>query len=152
MIRIIAILVFFASAAWAVNPDEMLSDPVLEERAQALDLQLRCVKCRSEVIASSNADWARDARILVRELIAEGKSDEEVLTFFIDRYGDYVIMKPRFAGSGAVLWLTGPAFLVFGLLAAFVFIRKRRPRDVAQTSAKDLSAAEEQRLSDLLNE
>ena len=100
MKRLAVILCLLAAPVLAVEPSEMLRDPVLETRAQALDHELRCVKCQSEAIASSSAAWAADARVLVRELIAEGKSDAEVMDFFVDRYGEYVRMRPAARGCG----------------------------------------------------
>ncbi|WP_316013196.1 cytochrome c-type biogenesis protein [Roseobacter sp. HKCCA0434] len=137
MRRLVLILaLLWPLAAQAVQPDEMLSDPVLESRAQALDEELRCVLCRSESIASSNADWAADARVLVRELIAEGRSDAEVRDFFVARYGDYVLMQPRVGGVNLLLWAAGPLIL---LLAGIVLVRRRRatPVETAPLTAEE---------------
>lgn len=152
MKKFLLFLLLIATPVFAVEPDEMLSDPQLEARAQAIDHQLRCVKCRSEVIASSNADWARDARMLVRELIAEGRTDGEVLDFFVARYGDYVLMRPRFGGSNLLLWLAGPLLLLLGLLAALVFIRRRAAKPRSETGDAMLSEEEKARLEKLLHE
>ena len=130
MRRLVLILaLLWPLAAAAVQPDEMLADPVLEARAQALDHELRCVLCRSESIASSNADWASDARVIVRELLSEGASDAEVRDFFVARYGDYVLMKPRISGVNLALWLSGPLILLLALAA--LVIRARRRTDAA---------------------
>lgn len=137
-----------AGPVWAVNPSEMLDDPVLEARAQALDHEIRCVKCQSEAIASSNAPWASDARILVRELIAEGRSDAEVMEFFVARYGDYVRMRPRASGSGLLLWIAGPLMLLGGIGVAFHAARQRR----ATPEAARLSPSEQARLNEILRE
>lgn len=134
----------------AVEPSEMLADPVLEARAQALDAQLRCVRCRSENLASSRSDWASDARILVRELIAEGKTDAEVLAFFQARYGDYVLMDPPRRGANLVLWFAAPVLALFGLGAALAYVRSRRR--LAEAPVAGLSPAEQARLDALMDE
>jgi cytochrome c-type biogenesis protein CcmH len=126
MKRLAVILCLLAAPVLAVEPSEMLRDPVLETRAQALDHELRCVKCQSEAIASSSAAWAADARVLVRELIAEGKSDAEVMDFFVDRYGEYVRMRPAARGAGLVLWIAGPLMLLAGIGVAALAMRGRR--------------------------
>ncbi len=132
----------------AMEPWEMLPDPALEARAQSLDAKLRCVVCRSENIASSNSDWASDARVLIRSLITEGKSDAEVLAFFQDRYGDYVLMDPPKRGVNWLLWGTAPALAVFGFLAALAYIRGRK--STPAPDADVLSEEEEKRLANLL--
>ncbi len=150
MKRIALIVALIAAPALAVEPDEMLVDPALEARAQALDDELRCVKCQSENIASSNADWARDARLLVRQLITEGKSDAEVIDFFVERYGEYVRMTPSTRGANLALWLAGPAMLIFAAFAAIAFVRGRA---AAQPEGGDrLSEEEQARLRQILDE
>lgn len=135
---------------WAVQPDEMLSDPALEARAQDLDHELRCVKCRSEAIASSNADWAADARRIVRELIAGGASDAEVKAYFVDRYGEYVLMEPNARGANWLLWAAGPLMLLIAGGAAAVYLRRRAQGSPDQEAA--LSAQEQDRLRQILDE
>ena len=151
MKRLLLILIFLASPLWAVEPHEMLDDPVLEARAQELDTQLRCVKCQSEAIGSSNAAWAADARVLVRELLVDGFSDDEVLDFFVVRYGEFVLMEPRTGGSNMLLWLAGPIMLVFGLGMGWATLRRRNPTGL--TSSKDsLSADEKARLDEIMRD
>lgn len=141
------LLCLLATPAWAVQPDEMLPDPAQEARAQALGKELRCLVCQSESIEESHADLARDLRLVVRERISSGDSDEEVLAYLTDRYGDYVRLRPQFAGSTLWLWLAGPALLLVGAAIALGFVLKGR-NDV--TSA--LSHDEEERLSKLLKD
>lgn len=148
MFRVLLFVVLLASPAIAVEPDEMLADPALEARAQALDEDIRCVQCQSENIASSNADWARDARLVLRELIVEGRSDAEIMQFFVERYGERVLMNPRRDGANAVLWLAGPAMLGLALLIGLAYLRRRR---VAE-GPTPLSAEEEARLKEILDE
>lgn len=150
MKRLALILMLLATPLLAVEPHEMLDDPVLEERAQALDKMLRCVKCRSEALDSSNAAWAADARVLVRELLTDGMSDDEVLDFFVVRYGEYVLMEPRTGGSNMVLWLAGPAMLIFGLGIGWMTLRRRK----AGGSGTDdrLSDDEKARLDEIMRD
>jgi len=147
MIRAVLLFLLLALPAQAVEPDEMLADPVLEARADALDDELRCVQCRSEAIGSSNADWARDARLMVRELIAGGATDAEVLDFFVERYGEVVLMRPRAEGANLVLWLAAPAML---LLAGVISITYLRRRSVAPAPDDGLTTEEQARLDELL--
>ena len=147
MKRLALILCLLAAPVLAVEPSEMLADPVLEARAQALDQELRCVKCQSEAIASSNAAWAADARVLVRELIADGKSDAEVMDFFVDRYGEYVRMRPAARGAGLVLWIAAPLMLLGGIGIAALTLRRRR----AAPEVAALSADEQAHLDELLD-
>ena len=147
MIRAVLLFLLLALPAQAVEPDEMLADPVLEARADALDDELRCVQCRSEAIGSSNADWARDARLMVRELIAGCATDAEVLDFFVERYGEVVLMRPRAEGANLVLWLAAPAML---LLAGAISITYLRRRSVAPAPDDGLTTEEQARLDELL--
>jgi len=148
MKRVILALALLASPIWAVEPDEMLADPVLEERSQVLDREIRCVQCQSENIASSNADWARDARLMVRELVSDGNTDAEVLDFFAARYGDVVLMRPKTDGANIILWIAGPAMLLLSLGIGGVYLRRRRQADVPPP----LSEADEARLREILEE
>ncbi|WP_166415832.1 cytochrome c-type biogenesis protein [Cochlodiniinecator piscidefendens] len=148
MKNIILALMLFATPIWAVEPDELLADPALEARAQDLDEEIRCVQCVSETIASSNADWAKDARIMVRSLLIEGQSDEEVLEFFAERYGDVALMRPRRAGVNLLLWYAGPIMLLFGAFGAWFYVRRRSQ----EIQPEALSTDEEKRLKSLLDD
>ena len=149
MIRLLAILtILFCVPAHAVEPDEMLADPAQEARAQALDEDIRCVQCQSENIASSNADWARDARLVVRELIVDGRSDAEIMAFFVERYGERVLMNPRKDGANAVLWMAGPAMLLLALVIGFGYVRRRK----AVGGPVPLTATEQARLDEILKD
>lgn len=152
MKRLILILCLLASPILAVEPHEMLGDPILEARAQVLDTQLRCVKCQSEALASSNAAWAADARVLLRQLLTDGYSDQEVRDFFVVRYGEYVLMEPQKGGSNALLWYAGPIMLLLGCGIGWGFLRRRNA--VSSTSAKpgDLSDEEKTRLAEIMND
>lgn len=128
--KYVFILLMLASSAFAVEPDEMLADPVLEARAQAIDQQIRCMQCVSEVIASSNAGWATDARAVVRELIVDGKTDDEVYSYFLAKYGDKVLMKPRLRPFNYFLWFAGPLLLIVGGFGGVIFIRNHSKAEV----------------------
>ena len=139
-----------APHAVAFLPGEALADPVLEGRARELSRQLRCVVCQNQSIDDSNADIARDFRLLVRERLVVGDSDQEVLDFFVARYGDYVLLKPRFRLATTPLWLGPPAVLVLALLGVFVWYRSAQFR--MTTEVAPLSAAERSRLDALVEE
>ena len=104
-----------AGPALAVQPDEVMSDPALEARARVISKDLRCLVCRNESIDESHAELARDLRILVRERLAAGDSNEQVIDFVVDRYGEYVLLRPLNTGSNMVLWLAGPGLLLVAL-------------------------------------
>ena len=137
------------SPAGAVQPDEMLADPVLEARARAISKQVRCLVCRNESIDDSNAKLARDLRLLVRERLVAGDSDAEVFDYLVERYGEFVLLKPKFSAANALLWLAGPIALLLGLIAIVAYHRTRRPRAAANEAP--LSPEEKQRLDNILN-
>ncbi len=139
-----------AGPARAVLPDEMLSDPVLEARAREISKGLRCLVCRNENIDDSNADLARDLRILLRERLVAGDSDKQAIAFMVERYGEYVLLKPTTRGANWLLWAAGPLMLLLagGLSVHFVRGRARASRD--QEAA--LSEQEQARLREILGE
>ncbi len=146
MKHLILILCLFAGPVWAIDPSDMLQDPVLEARGAVLDLELRCVKCQSEAIASSNADWARDARLMVRELLVSGSTDAEIRSFFQERYGDFVLMDPPKSGSNLILWTAGPLMLL-GVLGFGGFYLRRREQETVPDA---LSSKEKARLEEIM--
>jgi len=151
MIR--ALLLAFAllaGPALAVQPDEMLDDPILEDRARDISEGLRCLVCRNESIDESNADLARDMRILVRERLAEGDTDAEVVAFLVDRYGEYVLLRPTATGANLLLWIAAPAMLLLGGGMAAIYLRRRA--NAAPAGDAGLSEAEKARLSELMGE
>ncbi|MFT5341881.1 MAG: cytochrome c-type biogenesis protein CcmH [Paracoccaceae bacterium] len=150
MKHLLVILLLLGSTAWAVEPEEMLADPLLEARAQVLDRELRCVQCRSEAIASSNAAWASDARIMVRELVNEGATNDEVKAFFVARYGEVVLMQPNGQGGNVLLWAAGPLMLLLAGLMGWFYVRGRSRATVAQD--RDLSEQEQDRLRQIMDE
>ena len=143
-----ACALLIAAPVWAVQPDEVLSDPALEARARDLSAELRCLVCRNESIDESHAELARDLRLLVRERLVAGDSNDEVMEFVVDRYGEYVLLRPTMGGSNLLLWLAGPGMLLLAGLGAFAYIRGRRD---APELGEALSQDEEARLKHLLD-
>ena len=143
----IAALVLFALPAHGVEPDEVLDDPALEARARDLSREIRCLVCQNESIDSSSADLARDLRLIVRERLVAGDSDQEVLDYLVARYGDYVLLRPPVKPTTYILWF-GPAliFVVAGL--GLVLTLRRRGR-AARTPPAPLNEAERRRVAEL---
>ena len=139
-----------SSVALALDPTEMLDDPALEARARGLDHALRCVVCQSEAVASSNAQWAVDTRRVIREQVAAGQSDAQVVDFFVERYGEFVLMTPRPSGSNWLLWAAGPLMFLLAAGIGFGYLRGRASAPVATDAA--LSADEAKRLREILDE
>jgi cytochrome c-type biogenesis protein CcmH len=139
------------SALWAVEPNEMLPDPALEARARALSQELRCMVCQNESIDDSGAPLAHDLRVLVRERIKAGDSDQQVLDFLVARYGEFVLLKPRLSWHTVALWGLPPAVLLAGAVMIGLDLRRRRRSAVALDQA-NLTAAEEARLAELLRD
>lgn len=144
MKRLALLLWLFAGPAVAVNPDEMLDDPALEARARDISAGLRCPVCQNESIDESNAPLARDLRLLVRERLLAGDTDAEATDFIAERYGDYVLLRPRARGATWALWLAGPALLLIGLGVGWRATRQ------TVTQPDGLSDEEKARLKDLL--
>ena len=134
--------------AWAVRPDEMLSDPKLEARAREVGQELRCLVCRNQSIDNSDADLAHDLRVLVRERIKAGDSNNQVIAFVRARYGDFVLLRPPFETGTLLLW-GGPALIL--LLGGFGIHRYYRRRRRADDAPLALSAEERRRLKALLD-
>jgi cytochrome c-type biogenesis protein CcmH len=140
-----------APAAHAVQPDEIMSDPAKELRARDLSRELRCMVCQNQSIDDSEAPLARDLRLLVRERIAAGDSDAQVLDFLVARYGEFVLLKPRLSPHTWLLWLVPPLALVGGGLALLTYNRRRSISAASDDpSAFKLTAEEEARLEQLI--
>jgi cytochrome c-type biogenesis protein CcmH len=141
----LAFALALSGAAFAVQPDEVLDDPALEARARALSAELRCMVCQNQSIDDSDASLARDLRVLVRERIAAGDTDEQVLAYIVSRYGEFVLLKPRFSLRNALLWGTPAVLLVIGGAVLVVSIRRRD-----KLAAKSLTAEEKAALAKVL--
>ncbi|MDP2622013.1 MAG: cytochrome c-type biogenesis protein CcmH [Hyphomicrobiales bacterium] len=145
------LLTLFAVPAAAVEPDEVLADPKLEQRARDLSAQLRCMVCQNQTIDDSNAPLARDLRILVRERLTAGDSDGEVIKFLVDRYGEFVLLKPSFTDHNLILWLAPFAVLIVGAGTLWGVFR-RRALKVGSESVDRLSEGERKRLKSLISD
>ena len=123
LVMVILCFLFFAPTGQAVEPDEVLDNPNLELRARNLSKELRCLVCRNESIDESNSIIARDLRLLLRDRLKAGDSDEEILNFLVGRYGEYILLKPVLDGKNIFLWFVGPFVFVIclvGLLTSFM--------------------------------
>jgi cytochrome c-type biogenesis protein CcmH len=148
-LALFALLIALAAptAALAVEPDEMLKDAALEARARDLSSELRCLVCQNQSIDDSAAPLARDLRLLVRERLTAGDSDQQVLNFLVARYGEFVLLKPRFELHTLLLWGLPPVVLVAGMIALFVTARRRQS---ANLQAPALTLTEQQRIAALV--
>ena len=159
MIRTLAAVLLALNLAWgampagAVEPDEILDDPVLEARARDISAGLRCLVCQNESIDASSADLARDLRLLVRERLVAGDSDDQVRAFMVARYGDFVLLKPPVKPETYLLWFGPALFLLLGAFGVVVYLRRRRPDAGAGTetaSPAPLAPEEQARLKRIL--
>ncbi|GGX61349.1 cytochrome c biogenesis protein CcdA [Tateyamaria omphalii] len=142
--------VLLTTAALALDPSEMLEDPEQEARARALDHALRCVVCQSESVAWSNAQWAVDARQVIREQVAAGQSNAQIVDFFVERYGEFVLMTPRTSGSNWMLWAAGPLMFLLAAGIGFGYLRGRSR--VPVTTDAGLNDEETRRLREIMDE
>jgi len=141
-----------AASVFAVNPSEVLADPLLEKRAREISKNLRCIVCQNQSIDDSDADLARDLRLLVRDRLLQGESDSEVIEYIVTSYGDFVLLKPPMKGTTYALWFGPLLFAAGGIAATFIYIRRRAHVDVTKAKPENLSSAEQKRLSAILNE
>ena len=137
-------LILFVTPALAIQPDEILKDTVLEERARVISKELRCLVCQNQSIDDSDAPLARDLRVLVRERLQAGESNEEVINFIVDRYGDFVLLRPPVKASTLVLWLSPVAALIVGIFLLLTWFRKQK--QFVPVQAKPLSDEEKKKL------
>ena len=149
MLACVLAVVSPVSMAVAVEPDEILSNPVLEARARHLSAELRCLVCQNQSIDDSNAPLARDLRLLVRERLKAGDKDDQIIDYVVARYGEFVLLRPSFSAATIVLWLAPLALLGVALLLARGVMRTRA---VTGGPAEQLSADEKARLAAILDE
>jgi cytochrome c-type biogenesis protein CcmH len=145
----VALSFFAALPAYAVQPGEILPDPALEVRARAISEGLRCLVCQNQSIDDSDAPLAKDLRLLVRERLKAGDSDQEIADFIVARYGEFVLLRPRLSAHTALLWFATPA--VFAAALSLIWLAYRRRKAAAQALAP-LSPNEKRRLKRLLDE
>ena len=143
------VLMMAALPAAAVDPDEVLADPALENRARDISKNLRCLVCQNQSIDDSDAELARDLRMLVRERLNAGDSDDAVVDYVVSRYGDFVLLDPPFKGTTYVLWFGPLLIAVLGIMAVFFFFRRRR---TAEAAPPPLSDDEKRRLESLIGD
>ncbi|MDH3336098.1 MAG: cytochrome c-type biogenesis protein CcmH [Rhodospirillaceae bacterium] len=144
----------FNGQAGAVEPDEILSDPALEQRARAVSKQLRCVVCQNQSIDESNAELAHDMRLLVRDRMLAGDSNKDVLDYMVNRYGDYVLLEPPLKASTALLWY-GPFILIILGLLAVVFYYRKQSQSVLRPGSEagaELTSEERAKLQSVLSD
>ena len=152
LLRLLVVTAVIASTgpSFAVQPDEILPDPTLETRARGLSHELRCMVCQNQSIDDSDAPLARDLRLLVRERLKAGDSDAQVLDYLVARYGEFVLLKPRFELRTALLWLAPVGLLGVGAITLIVAMRRRRRTAEARPEAvAPLSPGEQARLAEL---
>lgn len=145
MIRILLCLLMLAGPALAVEPDEVLSDAALEARARDLSADLRCPVCQNENIDESNAQLAKDLRVVLRERLTAGDSDKEAVDYLVRRYGEFILLNPPKSGANWLLWFAGPVMLGLALLIGWLTIKGR-----AKAQAKPLDKSEQDRLDEIL--
>jgi cytochrome c-type biogenesis protein CcmH len=133
----------FGGSALALSPHEILADPVLEQRARDISAGLRCLVCQNQSIDDSDADLAKDLRVLVRERLVAGDSDEDVRQYVVDRYGEYVLLNPRVGGHTILLWIAAPVLLLGGLGMLWLTGRRRRVLPDQGLSAEEQAALDE---------
>jgi cytochrome c-type biogenesis protein CcmH len=146
----LAMVLLAPSASWAVQPDEMLPDPVLEARARALSKELRCMVCQNESIDDSDAPLAHDLRVLVRERLKAGDTDQQVQDFLVARYGEFVLLRPPLSWHTVALWGLPPAALLIG--GFIIVLDLRRRRRILPAAEERLSTSEEARVAELLRD
>lgn len=142
---LIFIFILVANFAWAVEPDEILSDPALEKRARDISADIRCVVCQNEPIDSSNASVARELRILIRERLVLGDTDQEVREYLVDRYGTYVLFKPPWGPSTYALWIAPAVIFLLGCGGLVLSFRNRKKVE------KTLSSSDEKEIDEIMN-
>jgi cytochrome c-type biogenesis protein CcmH len=150
-LSLLALALATAPQALAVQPDEILADAALEARARVLSKELRCMVCQNQSIDDSDAPLARDLRVLVRERLEAGDSDQQVIDFLVARYGDFVLLKPRFTSHTALLWLMPAVVFVIGALVLVAAARRRSKTAAASSQPAKLTSAEATRLADIIS-
>ena len=149
VLLVFALLGLSPSRSWAVQPDEMLKDPGLETRARTISAELRCLVCQNQSIDDSDAPLARDLRLLVRERLRAGDSNAQVMQFLVDRYGDFVLLRPRFDAKTYALWLAPLLIFLTGLVLARRLFRASSQADSA--GPRELTEQERQKLREVLD-
>ncbi|WP_041527820.1 cytochrome c-type biogenesis protein [Paracoccus aminophilus] len=146
---LLCLSLLIALPAFAVQPDEILSDPALEARAREISKILRCPVCQGETIDDSNAPISRDLRLYLRERLVAGDTDQQAVTAITDRFGEFVLFEPPAKGLNWILWLAGPVMAVLALLIGWRFLRSR---NATEATPEALSRAESERLKEIMRD
>jgi len=151
MIRsvLFVLILLLATPGWAVEPDEILPDAELEKRSRDISQNLRCLVCQNESIDESTASLARDLRLLVRERLKQGETDQEVVAFVVDRYGEFVLLRPQANGINLILWALAPMALLFSMAFSGAYIRNKN-RATKLKKTPPLSNEEKEKLNQIL--
>jgi cytochrome c-type biogenesis protein CcmH len=149
---VVVAVFLLAAPTHAVQPDEILQNPALEARARTLSQELRCMVCQNQSIDDSDAPLAKDLRILVRERLTAGDSDRQVIDFLVARYGEFVLLKPRFNAHTLLLWVAPFAVLLVGAAGLVAFLRRRRREALPVVAQAALTAEEQRRVAELLEQ
>ena len=136
MKSLLLLLLLAASPLWAVQPSEMLADPVLEARAREISEGLRCPVCQNESIDESNAPISHDLRVLLRERLVAGDSNQQVVDYLVARFGEFILLAPDTRGANLILWAAAPVLLALALLVGWLTIRRRTSQEVALSDAE----------------
>lgn len=152
LLLVFSFLLTISGAAMAVNPGEQLADPALEARARTISKELRCLVCQNQSIDDSDADLAQDLRMLVRERLMAGDSDQQVLDYITARYGDFVLLRPPFETATWLLWLAPFAVILIGGGAIILAIRRNRAGTAPHAASQALDSEEQSRLEKILDE
>ena len=147
-LALLIVVMGLASPAFAVQPNEILDDPALEQRARSISAELRCMVCQNQSIDDSDAELARDLRVLVRERLVSGDTDEQVYDYVVSRYGEFVLLRPRLSIQTLALWAAPILVMGAGIAAIATFLRNRDPLQAGPT----LTEGEEKAIADLLKE
>lgn len=142
LLRLLILCFVLVTPAMAVSPDEMLDDPVLEQRARDISAGLRCLVCQNQSIDDSDADLAKDLRVLVRERLVAGDSNEAAMQYIVDRYGEYVLLNPRIGGHTMLLWIAAPVLLIAGVLMVWLANRRRAAPATGELTEQERAALE----------
>jgi cytochrome c-type biogenesis protein CcmH len=144
------LLLLLALPAGAVEPDEKLADPALEQRARDISQGVRCLVCQNQDIDSSNAELAKDLRVIIRERLVEGDSDQEIEDFLVARYGDFVLLKPPFKPSTYLLWIGPFLLLLLGGVGVAFYLRREAAGSAKESGPAPLSESEKEKLARIL--
>ena len=148
ILALLLVVIGLASPAFAVQPNEILDDPALERRARSISAELRCMVCQNQSIDDSDAELARDLRVLVRERLVSGDTDDQVYDYVVSRYGEFVLLRPRLSIQTLALWAAPILVMGAGIAAIATFLRNRDPLQAGPT----LTEGEEKAIADLLKE